>query len=416
MKEGIFLSCWSKKDSEYLLPAYHRLPLTILNGQGSYLYDEKGKAYLDMFAGVGVNQLGYNHPIILNTIREQSKYMIHSPFHFVSPNAIEYAQKLSELSINGKVFFTTSGTEATESALKMLFKFKKRTSDVRNKILVFKKSFHGRTLGALSYTRQENVYQDYPSNNLFAPIECNPNNITEFETIIKKEKPLAFMMEPVLGSGGIIPIEDSFMIKAKQICDETKTIFIADEIQTGMGRTGFLFSHQSAKIDPDIILFGKGAGGGIPLGGVIVNDKISNTYTRGDHGTTWANPPLATALGLTLIRFLITNNFLNVKHKSSLLFDGLTLIKNDHPYSVKDIRHKGLMFGITMNFSKKEAENFQLELLKNGILVDIIQENIIRLLPPLTINEEEINLFLTVLEETIKNQNSTIFKKAAEVF
>ncbi|MGF7535411.1 aminotransferase class III-fold pyridoxal phosphate-dependent enzyme [Bacillus mexicanus] len=407
---------WLKKDVEYLLPAYHRLPLAITKGQGCYLYDDKDNAYLDMFSGVGVNQLGYNHPILINTIKEQSVQIIHSPLHFFTPSAIEYAEKLSELSTKGKVFFTTSGTEATEAALKMLFKFKIRTNDERRKIIVLKNSFHGRTFGSLTFTRQESVYQDYPSNNLFDAIECSPNNIREFENLLRKEKPLAFMMEPVLGSGGIIPIEDSFIKRAKQLCEETNTIFVVDEIQTGMGRTGLLFSYQSAKVKPDIILFGKGAGGGIPLGGVIANKKISDTYNPGDHGTTWANPPLATALGLTLLRVLIRNDFLNVKDKSSILLDGLNIIKNKFPQIIKEIRYKGLMFGITLSFTKKEAKEFQLKLLKNGVLVDIIQGNIIRLLPPLIITEKEIYHFLTILDETIINHQLNLTQRAAEVY
>lgn len=409
-KEGVTLY-WSEKDHEYLLPAYNRLPLTIVKGDGCYLIDEEGRKYLDMFAGVGVNQLGYNHPQLNKALLEQSQKLIHSPFHFHNPVAINYAKKLSELSINGKVFFSTSGAEAAESLLKMLYKYKIRTNDKRKNIVVFNKSFHGRTLGAISFTRQTNVYQDYPGH-FFNPIEIEPNDIEGFIKTIEKEKPLAFLMEPVLGSGGVIPISDEFMKMAKNICESTNTLLIIDEIQSGMGRTGTFFSYQSSGIIPDCILFGKGAGGGIPLGGVIVGKKIEETYKTGDHGTTWAHPPLATYLGSTLIDVLFKENLINCSNKAKYLFDGLMRTKHIHPELVSDIRYKGLMFGITFNLSPQILKDLQILLIHRGVLIDITQGNIIRLLPPLIINKQNINEFLSSLNDALEHLKSNKFSLA----
>ncbi|MEM4992013.1 aminotransferase class III-fold pyridoxal phosphate-dependent enzyme [Priestia sp. SB1] len=392
---------WSDKNSEYLAPAYTKLPITIIKGNGCYLFDEKQNQYIDMFAGVGVNQLGYNHPALNKVLVKQAKNMIHAPYHFYNPNAIEYAQKISEYSIKGKVFFTTSGAEATESVLKMLYKRKKRTSDSRNKLVVFKNSFHGRTLGAVSLTRQPAVYQDYPST-IFEAIEITPNSIEEFQKAIKEEKPLAFLMEPVLGSGGVFPISDEFMIMARKICDETNTLLIMDEIQTGMCRTGTFFSYKTSGIKPDAILFGKGSGGGIPLGGVIIGDKLLETYQKGDHGTTWANPPLATSLGLAAMEVLVEQDVINVEEKAAYLFNELTKIQDYCPHILTEIRYKGLMFGLSTTLSPELARDFQLSSLKNGILIDITQGNIIRLLPPLIITHLEINEFLTAFKKTLK--------------
>lgn len=393
---------WPESDREYLLPAYNRLPLTIVKGEGCYLFDENGKKYLDMFAGVGVNQLGYNHPQLNKALLEQSQKLIHSPFHFHNPVAINYAKKLSELSFNGKVFFSTSGAEAAESAIKMLYKFKIRTNDNRTNIVVFNKSFHGRTLGALTFTRQPNVLQDYPGHS-FNPVEVEPNDIDGFIKTIEHHKPLAFLMEPVLGSGGVIPISDEFMIMAKKICESTNTLLIIDEIQSGMGRTGTFFSYQSSGITPDCVLFGKGAGGGIPLGGVIVGKKIEETYKTGDHGTTWAHPPLATYLGATVVDILFKDNLIDSSEKAKYLYDGLTNIKLSYPDIVSDIRHKGLMFGITISLPPQEIKDLQILLIQRGVLIDITQGNIIRLLPPLIINKQNIDEFLSSFNDAIEH-------------
>ncbi|WP_456364061.1 aspartate aminotransferase family protein [Priestia aryabhattai] len=395
------MSSWSDKSNEYLVPAYTKLPITISRGNGCYLFDENENKYLDMFAGVGVNQLGYNHPALNQVLIEQSKKLIHSPFHYHNPNAITYAETISKHSINGKVFFTTSGAEATEAVVKMLYKRKVRTNDPRNAVIVFKNSFHGRTLGAVSFTRQPAVYQDYPTG-CFKPIEITPNSIEELKKAVLEEKPIAFMMEPVLGSGGVVPITDDFMIRAKEICESSDTLLIADEIQTGMGRTGTLFSYETSGIKPDAILFGKGSGGGVPLGGVIVGNKLLETFKKGDHGTTWANPPLSTSLGLATVNVLLKDNIIDSKERADYLFSELIKIQDLCPHILTEIRYKGLMFGITTSLSPKLSGELQLNSLKNGLLIDVTQGNIIRLLPPLIISREEINEFLFKFKKSLK--------------
>ncbi|NGY88064.1 aminotransferase class III-fold pyridoxal phosphate-dependent enzyme [Bacillus megaterium] len=199
----------------------------------------------------------------------------------------------------------------------------------------------------------------------------------------------------------MFPISDEFMIMARKICDETNTLLIMDEIQTGMCRTGTFFSYKTSGIKPDAILFGKGSGGGIPLGGVIIGDKLLETYQKGDHGTTWANPPLATSLGLATMEVLVEQDVINVEEKA-YLFNELTKIQDYCPHILTEIRYKGLMFGLSTTLSPELARDFQLSSLKNGILIDITQGNIIRLLPPLIITHLEINEFLTAFKKTLK--------------
>ena len=284
----------------------------------------------------------------------------------------------------------------------MIYKWKKRKNDDRNGIVVFRKSFHGRTLGAISFTRQPNVFQDYPKT-IFEPIEIQPNNIEELEEAILTQNPIAFIMEPVLGSGGIIPISDDFMRIAREICDQNNILLIMDEIQSGMGRTGTFFAYQTSGIIPDAVLFGKGAGGGIPLGGVIAGPKLCETYKTGDHGTTWAHPPLATALGLAVVNVLVKEKVMDSKQRSQHLFEGLIKIQDSFPHIINEIRYKGLMFGITISLTPDLSKELQISLMKNGVLVDLTQGNIIRLLPPLIISHSEIEEFLSKFENTLEH-------------
>lgn len=260
------MSDWFQLDKEYMMPTYCRTEVAIERGEGCKLYDVNGKEYLDMFSGVGVNVLGYNHPKIVQTTMEQVTKSLHLPFHFLNPVAIEYAKKLVEYSLkNGKVFFTNSGTEATETTLKLIDKYRSITNEEREGVVVLKGSFHGRTLGALHFTRQENVYQSFPKTSI--PVyEVERENIEQLEETILNEKPIAIMLEPVLGSGGIYPLSSEYLYGVQHLCDKYNVLLIVDEVQSGMGRTGKLFAYQNSNITPDIIQIGKGAGGGIPLG------------------------------------------------------------------------------------------------------------------------------------------------------
>ncbi|MES5939197.1 MULTISPECIES: aminotransferase class III-fold pyridoxal phosphate-dependent enzyme [unclassified Bacillus cereus group] len=387
---------WFQLDKEYMMPTYCRTKVAIERGEGCKLYDVDGKEYVDLFSGVGVNVLGYNHPKIVQTTMEQVTKSLHLPFHFLNPVAIEYAKKLVDCSLkNGKVFFTNSGTEATETTLKLIDKYRANTGEEREGIVVLKNSFHGRTLGALHFTRQESVYQNFPKTSI--PVyEVERENIEQLEETIAKENPIAIMLEPVLGSGGIYPLSSEYLHGVQNLCDKYNVILIVDEVQSGMGRTGKLFAYQNSNITPDIIQIGKGAGGGIPLGGIIVGEKLCDVFAPGDHGTTFAHSSMGTALGLTVLNTLIDDGLMQEAYKTShYLNDKLQEIQKENSYYIQEVRHAGMMFGISLNDTNGNVKKLQVELMKKGMLVDVTQGNIIRLLPPYIIKKEEIDAFIT---------------------
>lgn len=389
------MSDWFQLDKEYMMSTYCRTQVAMERGEGCKLYDVDGKEYLDLFSGVGVNVLGYNHPKIVQTTMEQVTKSLHLPFHFLNPVAIEYAKKLVDNSLgNGKVFYTNSGTEATETTLKLIDKYRAITNEDRDGVVVLKNSFHGRTLGALHFTRQENVYQNFPKTSI--PVyEVERENIEQLEETIINEKPIAIMLEPVLGSGGIYPLSSEYLHSVQHLCDTYNVILIVDEVQSGMGRTGKLFAYQKFNVTPDIIQIGKGAGGGIPLGGIIVGEKLCDVFSPGDHGTTFAHSSIGAALGLTVLNTLIEDGLMQEAYEMSHYFnDKLQEIQKENSYYVQEVRHAGMMFGISVNDTNENVKKLQLELMEKGILVDVTQGNIIRLLPPYIITEKEIDVFI----------------------
>jgi acetylornithine/N-succinyldiaminopimelate aminotransferase len=389
------VTSWFRLDKEYLMSTYRRMPVAIKKGEGCKLYDVNGKEYLDLFSGVGVNILGYNHPNIVKATHEQVEKFLHLPFHFLNPVAIEYAKKLVDYSLkDGKVYFTNSGAEATEATLKLIHKYRYITGQKRDGVIVLQESFHGRTLGALHFTRQESVYQDFPHTSI--PVyEVERENLKELERTILKENPIAIMLEPILGSGGIYPLSGEYLKGVEELCKQYNMLFIVDEVQSGIGRTGKLFAYQHFGITPDIIQFGKGAGGGTPLGGIIVGSRLYDTFSPGDHGTTFAHSPIGTALGLTVLNTLIDGGLMHSSYEMSLyLNEKLQKIQEDYPSFIGEVRHCGMMFGISIHETHKNVEKLQLELLNKGMLVDLINGNTIRLLPPYIITKTEIDEFI----------------------
>lgn len=278
--------------------------------------------------------------------------------------------------------------------MKLIDKYRANTGVEREGIVVLKNSFHGRTLGALHFTRQESVYQNFPKTSIPA-YEVERENIEQLEETIVKENPIAIMLEPVLGSGGIYPLSSEYLHGVQNLCDKYNVILIVDEVQSGMGRTGKLFAYQNFNITPDIIQIGKGAGGGIPLGGIIVGEKLCDVFAPGDHGTTFAHSSMGTALGLTVLNTLIDDGLMQEAYEMShYLNDKLQEIQKENSYYIGEVRHAGMMFGISLNDTNENVKKLQVKLMEKGMLVDVTQGNIIRLLPPYIITKEEIDTFV----------------------
>ncbi|WP_096199166.1 aspartate aminotransferase family protein [Bacillus sp. FJAT-45350] len=392
---------WQNLDQTYMMSTYNRLPIAIEKGVGNRLYDVNGKSYLDLFTGLAVNILGHSHPEIVRTIKEQGEKFLHISNVFLNPPAIQLAEKLIKNTIDGKVFFVNSGAEATEATLKLVHKWTKEQPEKRNGIVVLQKSFHGRTLGALKLTRQPGVYQDFPVTD--TPVyEIEPENVEALKEVLRTKKPAAVIMEPVLGSGGIVPLTEEYLKQVSALCKEYGALCCMDEIQTGIGRTGKLFAYQYAGVTPDVILFAKGVGGGLPLGGIIVGQHISHLFKPGDHGTTFAPAPLSAALGNTVMKVLLEDGQLEKGRKQAdYLMSKLTSLKEKYPTLVSEIRGKGMMLGIVTKVDPESAKDLQRKMLSDGFLVDVTQQTIIRLLPPLTLLKEEVDQFVETFETNL---------------
>ncbi|GAA4715209.1 aspartate aminotransferase family protein [Brevibacillus fulvus] len=385
---------WRSLDETYVISTYKRLPIAIAKGEGNYLVDTNGKTYLDLFTGLAVNILGHSHPHILRTLHEQADQFLHISNIFLNPPAIRLAQRLVENSIQGKVFFTNSGAEATEAAIKLIHKWLVKHQPEREGIVVLKSSFHGRTLGALRLTRQAHVYQDFPAPS-FTVYEVEAGSAEQLRELCRTKKPAAVLMEPVLGSGGVIPLSESYLQEVAAICQQEGILLGIDEIQTGMGRTGRFFAYQHAGITPDLILFAKGVGGGLPLGGLIAGPKLMDLFQPGDHGTTFAPSPLSAALGNAVLDVVLDESFsAEVNEKIAYLWQQLSSIRDNHPDKVQQVRGKGMMVGIPLNAAAEKVSELQRNLLAEEILVDVTQKTIVRLLPPLTISKAEIDRFI----------------------
>ncbi|MGG1443015.1 acetylornithine transaminase [Brevibacillus laterosporus] len=393
---------WLQKDETYLMSTYKRLPIAIEKGEGNYLLDTEGKAYLDLFTGLAVSVLGHSHPKIVEALVEQGEKFLHISNIFLNKPAITLAEQLVKHTIPGKVFFSNSGAEATEAAIKLVHKWAKMTGRENAGVVVLKNSFHGRTLGAVKLTRQAHVYQDYPLPT-FPVYEVAPGDIEGLQEIITTYSPVCLLMEPVLGSGGVIPLSEHFLEAAFALCKEHDVLYAMDEIQTGMGRTGKLFAYQHTSVQPDLILFAKGVGGGLPLGGVIAGEKLANLFKPGDHGTTFAPSPLSAALGNVVMGALLKDGLLDEgKKQADYLWDCIAHLVDEYPQLLSDIRGKGMMLGIQTKLTPEEVSQVQKGMLEAGFLIDVTQKTIIRLLPPLTLTSEEIDQFMVCFREVLE--------------
>ncbi|SFI89815.1 aspartate aminotransferase family protein [Thermoflavimicrobium dichotomicum] len=398
---------WQILDQTYIMSTVKRLPIAIDRAEGNYLYDTEGNKYLDLFTGLAVNTLGHLHPRIMKALEEQSHRFLHISNLFLNPPAIQLAKRLVEHTLSGgKVFFSNSGAEATEAAIKLIDRWTTREQNGKSGIVVLKNSFHGRTLGALRLTRQPSVYQDFPT--LSFPIyEIKANDIDDLEEVCQRHQPAAVLVEPVLGAGGVITLTEEFLTAIRRICDEHQMIFAVDEIQTGIGRTGKLFAYQHFNFQPDLILFAKGIGGGLPLGGIIAGPNLADVFQPGDHGTTFAPSPLSAALGNAVLDVLLEEGQLERgRQAAEKLWSQLQALQEKYPQVFAYIDGKGMMLGIRTHLSAEEVKQLQLNLLKQGILVNVTAKTVIRLLPPLTLNDEDIQFFIKTLENYITDHLS----------
>ncbi len=387
------------KTEKYVLNTYNRLPVSFYFGQGPYLYDTEQKQYLDFLSGISVTNLGHGEADIIEAIREQAERIIHTSNLFYNEEQALLAETLIGYSFPGKVFFCNSGTEANEAAIKFARIYGQKEKGGAEIIVSLERSFHGRTFGSLSITGNPKIRKGFGS--ILPNIEFIPATIEAIINIFeeKGDKICALIVEPIQGEGGIYPLSRGFLQKAREITTETKTLLIFDEIQCGIGRTGHLFAYQYYDIEPDIITLAKGLGNGFPIGAMIVKEEYTNIFEPGVHGSTFGGNHLACRVAYETLKVLITRNILdNIEGLSEYFFRRLYLMKSQIPF-IKEIRGVGLMIGIELN---RPCKDVVMKCLENGLIVNCTAENVIRLLPPLTIDLEIANEGLNILQKSLQ--------------
>lgn len=380
-----------EKANECLMHTYAPLPIIITHGEGSCLFDENNKKYIDFTSGIGVSSVGYNNKKLNEAILNQLNSFAHLSNIFLSTPTVKLANKLTTISKMSKVFFSNSGAEANEGALKLAKKYSyMKYGGKRNKILSLKDSFHGRTLATLTATGQDKFHK------YFDPFPdgydyVTPNSIEDFKEKLTDDV-CAIIMEAIQGEGGVNLLNNNFVQEVCNVCKEKDVLIIFDEVQCGLGRTGHIFCFQEFGVEADIITLAKGLGGGLPIGAILCNEKLSNTFTPGDHGSTFGGNPVVCAGALAVLDQICNDELLSsVQAKGKFIRQ--TLTKSKLPL-VKNIRGLGLMIGIEVSCPPAEIQKKALE---KGLLILTAGKNVVRLLPPLTISEIEIKKGLAIL-------------------
>lgn len=380
-------------DKKYILPTYRRQNLVVKNARGSYIFDGK-KRYLDFFSGISVNNLGHRPQEVAQAIKNQLRRFWHiSNFYYAEP-VVKLSRELIKRSFCGRVFFSNSGAEANECAIKLARKYGLATK--RYEIIVFENSFHGRTLATLAATGQEKFhrgFEPFPPGFRYARF----NDIDSVKNLINR-KTVAIMVEPVQGEGGIYPAEVNFLHTLRELADKHRLLLIFDEIQCGMGRTGKLFAFQRYGVKPDIVTLAKALAGGLPLGATIVREKYSRVFGYGDHGSTFGGNPVCCAAALAMLNLIDDKILSNVSRMEKLFFQLATDFVRRYPFVVA-VRGLGMLWAIELNIAGKEIVE---RALKKGLLINCTQDKILRLLPPLNITAMDLRLAIKILDEIFR--------------
>lgn len=381
-------------ETRFLFATYSRYDLYVSHGSGAYIYDLAGKRYLDMLGGIAVNSLGYNHPRIVRVLAEQGKSIIHCSNLFYHPFQGQLAERLCQISGMARAFFTNSGTEAIEAALKIARAHGHiHGGPEKSRILTIKNSFHGRTYGALSITTQEK-YQA-PFRPLVPDVDVVLDLTADSLEAAFSDKVCAIVLEPIQGEGGIVPIPVAFIRAAREMCDRHQALLIFDEIQSGMGRTGKYFAFQHYGIEPDLLAIAKSIAAGYPLGAVLGHARVADTLKAGEHGTTFGGGPLACRLALEVMDIIDEEDLLqNVTSLGRRLADGLGALATRHD-RMGEVRGLGLMIGAELGGAAKEVVA---RLLREGFITNAAHDTVLRLLPPFIIRAEEVDEFLNTLD------------------
>ena len=381
-----------------VMPTYNRKPMTFVKGDGVYLFDDKDNKYLDALCGLAVTSLGHSHPLISETIKDQSQKLLHTSNAFIIDHQELLAKKLCLLTGMDNAFFCNSGAESVEAAIKIARKYGHERGYNNPKIVVMSNSFHGRTMGAMSATSNKNSHE------LFGPImdgiiRVNFNNTDDIKNAIKSNSDIsAVLLEPIQGEGGIISCDLSYLQELDRLCKENDILLMVDEVQSGFCRTGKWFSYQHFNILPDVVMVAKALGNGVPIGACLARNEAAKILKAGMHGSTFGGNYLSTAVGLSVLDIMRDSQIcLNVKHIS----DVMKSAADNHLKSlnaVSEIRIYGMMIGIEL---KSNCTELVIKALEKGLVLNVTKEKVIRLLPPLICKEEHILKIVAIIKQII---------------
>ncbi|HWA69282.1 MAG TPA: aspartate aminotransferase family protein [Rhizomicrobium sp.] len=380
-----------------LLPTYNRTDVAFVRGQGSYLFDEDGKRYLDFGAGIAVNAFGHANPRLVAALTAQAQTLWHTSNLYRVPGQESLSKKLVANTFADTVFFTNSGTEAIELAIKMARRhhFVNGRPD-RFHILTFEGAFHGRSFAAINAGGNDKYLEGFgPRMEGFDQVALN--DLAAVKKLVGSQT-AAILIEPLQGESGIHAATPQFLRALRKLCDDTAALLVFDEVQTGVGRTGKFFAYESAGVEPDIMTVAKGIGGGFPLGAVLATADAAKGMTLGTHGTTYGGNPLAMAVGNMAIDMVLEKGFLDHVNKiANDMHQQLGALVARHPHVFAEVRGQGLMIGLQM---KTPAPDFIAAARANGLVVLPAGDNVVRLLPPLTLSETEAREGVALLDKT----------------
>ncbi|MYI68229.1 MAG: aspartate aminotransferase family protein [Boseongicola sp. SB0673_bin_14] len=379
-----------------ILPTYSRAPLKFVKGEGSWLIEADGRRFLDMGSGIAVTLLGHANPPLVDALTSQANALWHVSNLYEIPGQVELADRLVEATFADTVFFTNSGTEACELAVKMARKYHYENGQPeRVEIIAFEGCFHGRSSAAIAASGAEKMVKGFGP--LLPGFMQVPFGDIDSVRASVSESSAAIIVEPVQGEGGIVPLPDASLKALRQLCDDAGVLLILDEVQCGMGRTGRLFAHERAGIAPDIMMVAKGIGGGFPLGAVLATEDAASGMTVGTHGSTYGGSPLAMAIGNAVMKTVADKTFLaEVNRKAGLLRQKLEGLVSEHSDVFEGVRGEGLMLGIKCKMPNADVVKAGFD---EGIITVPAGDNVVRLLPALTISDEEIAEAMTRMDK-----------------
>jgi len=392
----LYQNNWQELEQKLFLRTFSRSPVTLVRGEGARAWDDQGKEYLDFVGGWAVNSLGHCPPVVVEALEKQAKTLIQASNQFYTIPQIKLAQLLVENSCLDRVFFCNSGAEANEGAIKLARRYGKLRLNGAYEIITTYSSFHGRTLAMTAATGQSKFQEPYtPLPSGFVNVEYNNVEAIKQAT---NEQTCGVILEPIQGEGGVNVPDDGYLKEVQNWCHEKGILFILDEIQTGIGRTGTLFAYEQYNVEPDIMTLAKGLGSGVPVGAFLSKEDFS-LFSPGDHGSTFGGNPLVCAAAYATVKYIIDNGLPErVKQLGKYFIAKLESLKQEFEF-ITQVRGRGLL--IALEFNSEIAEDMAIACLKKGLLVNKVKPNALRFIPPLIITEREVDKAISILQDVL---------------